>query len=330
MINKIELTGFKSFVSDEIDFNQLTILSGLNSSGKSSVIQAVRLLEKVQQTNKVYLPGHGSIAESRNPYLKDNLVIKCTLTNNDYFEFNETGRTEVSSNFKLPDIIHIAADRMGPESNIEIDPTGHKLGSRGENIFNVIEYYADYEIPSVVKHERSQGDTFLFNLESWLNIISPNTEFKSYVERKSDSSYGTFNGHRAKNVGFGLSYALPVITALLLGTLNPAESLVILENPEAHLHPRGQTEIARFICLCAKAGLQILVETHSDHLFDGIRLFAKDAQDDFYTRVLAYWFELDNDRNTDVSIVKFDQHGRIDNWPQGMFDQFSINASKLL
>jgi len=74
--------------------------------------------------------------------------------------------------------------------------------------------------------------------------------------------------------GFGLSYTLPVITALLVGTLIP-NSLVIIENPEAHLHPRGQTEIARLIALCAQVGTQIIIETHSDHLFDGIRIAAK-------------------------------------------------------
>lgn len=330
MINKLELNGFKSFICDEIQFKELTIFSGLNSSGKSSVIQAIQLLERVIETKKVYLPGHGDITESRNPFVNKNISIKCSLSNEEFLEFDEAGISNLSNPFSLPEIIYIAADRMGPESSVAIDPTSIKLGKRGENIFNCIEYFADYEIPAFVKHEKSQGDTFQFNLESWLSIISPNTAFKSHVERKSDSSYGTFNGYRAKNVGFGLSYSLPVITALLLGTLNPSKTLVILENPEAHLHPRGQTEMARLICLCAKAGLQILIETHSDHLFDGIRLFAKEDKEDFHDKVLMYWFELDSERNTEISVVNFDQNGRVNNWPSGMFDQFSINSSKLL
>jgi predicted ATPase len=118
-----------------------------------------------------------------------------------------------------------------------------------------------------------------------------------------------------------------VITALLVGTILP-NSLVIIENPEAHLHPKGQTEIARLIALCTQVGAQVIVETHSDHLFDGIRIAAKQykmAQD-----VQIYWFELDKNKNTMVYSPVLSNDGRIDQWPEGFFDQFEINSSQLI
>jgi predicted ATPase len=52
-------------------------------------------------------------------------------------------------------------------------------------------------------------------------------------------------------------------------------SLLLLENPEAHLHPRGQTAMAELIARTAAAGAQVIVETHSDHVLNGVRLAVK-------------------------------------------------------
>ena len=78
---------------------------------------------------------------------------------------------------------------------------------------------------------------------------------------------------RATNVGFGLSYILPVITAML----TPPGTLCLVENPEAHLHPRGQTRIAELAVRAAMTGVQIIVETHSDHFLDGVRIAVRDG-----------------------------------------------------
>ncbi|WP_337466909.1 DUF3696 domain-containing protein, partial [Bacteroides sp.] len=94
-------------------------------------------------------------------------------------------------------------------------------------------------------------------------------------------------------------------------------------------HPKGQTEMGRLISLCTEAGVQVVVETHSDHLFDGIRIYAKNNQG-FAQKVITYWFELDDNDNTIVEEAQITEDGRVKNWPPGMFDQFEINASKLL
>ena len=329
MIKSIELSGFKSFVSDYIELNNLTILTGLNSSGKSSVIQSLRMLEKVALGEKeVLLEGHGNDAELKNSYVPNGYIITAHLEKNEVF-YASSPTNYSGKNKKFPKVIYISADRFGPRVSIPMEQNT-KLGSRGENLLHCIEENGGEEIPPILRHEKSQGDTFSFNLEAWLNIISPNVKFKKELQPKSDSSYSLFNDHRATNVGFGLSYALPVITALLVGSITK-NSIVLLENPEAHLHPRGQTEIARLIALSVQAGVQVVVETHSDHLFDGIRVFAKQEKNKgFAAKVNTYWFELDKNNNTVVESAVIDDNGRVNNWPKGMFDQFEINASELL
>ena len=327
MIHDLQLNGFKSFVAEEIELRPLTVLTGLNSSGKSSVIQALLLLEKAARNEPIYLPGHGSLNESTNPYVTDGLSISALYGENGRIGiFYDTRIEEVTVPF--PHLIYVSADRYGPLTMVSVEANSARLGNRGENIFKCIEDNADKLLPGTLRHDKSEGDTFLFNLRAWLSIISPNVKFESFIQVKSDSSYATFNGYRAKNVGFGLSYTLTVITALLLGCVQPG-SVVMIENPEAHLHPRGQTEMARLIALCADAGVQVIIETHSDHLFDGIRHYVK-KKPEFKDSVIAYWFELDNDGNTDVTQVKMDEQGRVAQWPAGMFDQFVINARKLL
>lgn len=328
MIQELVLHGFKSFVFDELDLSRLTLLTGLNSSGKSSIIQSILMLDKAARYEEVLLGGHGDISELQNRFT-DEFEITGILDNGNVTTIKyPVERIMVDTNF--PKIIHISADRFGPETTIPLFVgNDFSIGNKGENLLKCIEHYEDVILPEIIRHKDSEGDTLGFNLEAWLGVVSPNIKFGKEIQKKSDTSYATFNGHRAKNVGFGLSYALPVITALLLGSITP-NSVVMIENPEAHLHPRGQSEIARLIALCVESGTQVIIETHSDHLFDAIRIYAKNSAKNFHDLVQIYWFELDKDGNTIVESVELDENGRLEDCPEGLLDQFQINASKLL
>lgn len=79
----------------------------------------------------------------------------------------------------------------------------------------------------------------------------------------------------ALNMGFGVSYSLPIIVALLSAREG---DILVLENPEAHLHPRGQRKIGELVALAAANGVQIFMETHSDHVLNGIRLSVRNKK----------------------------------------------------
>ena len=130
--------------------------------------------------------------------------------------------------------------------------------------------------------------------------------------------------YRATNVGFGLSYTLPVIVALLA----PSDTLCLIENPEAHLHPRGQTKLAELAVRAAMAGVQIIAETHSDHFMDGVRIAVRNGlirPED----VAFHYFDRDGGRTT-VSSPHVAADGRLSEWPAGFFDQHEDNLIKLL
>jgi predicted ATPase len=342
MIETIQMRGFKSFVDQRINFQQLTILTGLNSSGKSSVIQALLMAQQVATGSaSLMLDGHGSLEEIKNPYSKgDDMLIRVEATNSMVLNIDvdlkkKSGKRFTltsSASFTIPELIYVSANRFGPKSFVPVFNDGFKrnrLGPNGENLFQFIQSYEEQVVDERLVHSKSEGSNLLFNIRGWLETIAPNSRFAFKIDRSSDTSYALFNDHRAANVGFGLSYSLSVIAALLVGSLIPG-SLVIIENPEAHLHPKGQVGIAKLIAACAEVGnSQIIIETHSDHVFDALRIEAKE-KDGLHEKIQIHWFELDDQRNTMVASPHLNADGRLDDWPDGLFDQFEINSAKLI
>ena len=124
--------------------------------------------------------------------------------------------------------------------------------------------------------------------------------------------------HRSVHVGFGLTQVFPIIVAALSRTEG---DLLLIENPEVHLHPAGQAMMGCFLAEVAAAGVQVLIETHSDHILNGIRRAVKAgllAPED-----LAIHFFRDRDSEGEQVISPtIDRAGNIDVWPKGFFDQF--------
>ncbi len=327
MITQLELKGFKSFVDQSIDIKPLTVLTGLNSSGKSSVIQAIRMIEALAKGKSAVLEGHGSIQEMRSR-LANAMRISLSLARGEMFSYDGDVFSS-SSGFIFPPLTYIGAHRLGATQTIPVHNDNYEIGEKGENVLNCLNYYRDYPLDERLCPVSGEGLTLDYMVKGWLKYISPNVKFDYSIESKADISFSTYDGNRSANVGFGLSYTLPIIVALLTSTINP-NSVVLIENPEAHLHPMGQTEMGRLIGLCVDCGSQVIVETHSDHLFDGIRIHTKRTAG-FSDKWLAYWFELNGSRGTSIKTVRVYPNGKYqEDCPKGFFDQFEINASELL
>lgn len=327
MLELLNIQGFKSFEYASLAISPLTILTGLNSSGKSSILQAIRMLEKgTKNAGNCLLDGYGDWNELKCSHSQA-VDIEAVLRNGHKISICPQGITYKDCSTEMfPNIIYVSANRFGPQKSIPVSYS-IDLGCNGENIVKVIEYFSEESLPECLQHPETEGITFEYNLKAWLNIISPGVMFRTEIKKNTDMSFTWFDDHRAMNVGFGLSYSLTVIVALLIGSLN--KSIVLIENPEAHLHPRGQTEMAKLIARSIEAGAQVIVETHSDHLFDGFRLSVKENPS-LADSIIAYWFYLNEDRLTEYEKIHILNDGRVDNWPTGMFDQFEINASQLL
>ena len=128
---------------------------------------------------------------------------------------------------------------------------------------------------------------------------------------------------RAPNAGFGISYALPIIVAALRAEVG---GLLLVENPEAHLHPTGQSRIGAFLAQVAADGVQIFLETHSDHVLNGIRVAVADSSAALLPeQVLIHFFRAEDDESPILQSMELKQTGQLSAWPSGFFRS---NASR--
>ena len=125
--------------------------------------------------------------------------------------------------------------------------------------------------------------------------------------------------HRPINVGFGLTQVLPIIVAALSANKH---DLLLIENPEVHLHPAGQALMGQFLATVAHAGVQVIIETHSDHVLNGIRRAVKSSIVSPEQVVLHFFRPRSSDDKSQVVTPQLDKTGNIDVWPEGFFDQF--------
>jgi predicted ATPase len=337
MIKNLSLKNFKAFEEEEFDFGSLNILSGLNNSGKSSVIQSLRLLHEQKP-----LADMGPLVEyvrrdSKGFDLRCSQLIKNT-GKDVFFSFERTGNTgkpKCSGNINGV-VSYISADRLGPRNSLPLS-IGENIttaGSKGEHIVDFLskvdsEYeWDDLKVPAELITK--EGNGIRENIKEWLRVISPGVDFDFASDHNTDTGRTMFNNHRPVHTGFGLSYTLPIIASVLIHSAQligeKTESvLLLIENPEAHLHPSGQTKMGELFVLAASCGVQIMVETHSDHILNGVRIAVKDGKLS-PENINCYFLQTDNDEKKDekpvlVNRISIDRHGMMDYWPDGFFDE---------
>ena len=130
------------------------------------------------------------------------------------------------------------------------------------------------------------------------------------------------------NVGFGYSYVLPIILA---GLIAKKGEILIVENPEAHLHPGAQSRLSQFLVRVANQGVQVFIESHSDHILNALRVCVK--QIEIEPDEVKVFFFANNEKNTttpEIFTPTIDIDGRIDEWPDGFFDEWNNNLIELL
>ena len=348
MLSGIHLLNFKSFSDQKISLLPMTLLAGLNNSGKSSVIQALRMLWKWYETDDPTLPGHGSLKEMKNKRSAgaDPMSVLCFFKEHQTemkIEFTDSGQFKFNTYEKyipkLPFMSYVSADRWGPRVSLPVFTGSRDLSYVGEHGEYAIDFLSRHErdiVPQALCHSGAEGDTLEYNVRAWLEEISPNVKFKHGTDPQRDMAFTTIDGFRPTNTGFGLSYTLPVIITLLGMAAewedeekkNQIGTIVLLENPEAHLHPKGQTSIGKLIALAAASGVQVIMETHSDHLMDGIRIAVKEGL--LSSDMAAFhYFSLDKNGYSIVESPKIQSNGKLDYWPKGFFDQTMQNRAIL-
>jgi len=344
----------------------MTLLCGLNGMGKSSTVQALVVLRqsfqlRALQANELILNGHlVKLGDGKD------VLFEGAETDSISIAFEENKRSfrfpveydpdQNSLSVSCPDHEHafssmlfsdnfqyIKADRFGPTISSGKDDSAvtrsRSLGALGEHVAQFLHTFGGEAVCNdTLIHEGAQDQTIKSNIEAWLGEISPGVqvrinEHSGIDQYSSEFRFNTEEGSsryfRALNVGFGVSYSLPIIVALVAA--RPGD-LVILENPEAHLHPRGQTKMGELIARAASTGIQVLAETHSDHLLNGVRIGVKKRLLDSSKTQFHYFARSDVEHGSSsvVHSPRIDDDGRFSNWPDGFFDEWEKRLAELL
>ena len=236
------------------------------------------------------------------------------------------------------DLHYVQAERVGPRKLYPLSEVAARrgdLGARGEYAWNYLnDHQSDLLSADDPRSADAPGRRLVDVVDHWLQDVSPGAHLQLEAVPAADAVLAGFafdrpgdvesRRHRATNVGFGLSYVLPVVLALLA----PPGALCLVENPEAHLHPRGQTRLAELAARATTAGVQVFVETHSDHFVDGVRIAVRDGLIPASDAAIHYFERRDG--RADVSSPALDADGRLSHWPAGFFDQHDENLARLL
>ncbi|MYZ35486.1 MULTISPECIES: DUF3696 domain-containing protein [unclassified Streptomyces] len=373
MLERIGITNFKAFARQDINLAPFTLLTGLNSSGKSTVLQTLALLrqsheagllDEADDSGGFLLNGElvklGTGQDVRHEsYTEDDPDITLAVVKDEirYAWRGRYGREDDLlglleaptgpaswTTHNLPALFgqgfqYLKADRIVPDVSY---PRSHDaavrrsfLGARGEHTVNFLRAHQDDTVTATSLRLPEQSSTSLREAtDYWMQRLCPGVNIETVDIPGTDSvrlSYGFGSGvsasnrYRPTNVGFGLTYALPIVVACV--SAQPG-SLILLENPEAHLHPQGQTWLAYLAVAAVSAGAQVILETHSDHVLNGLRIAVKDGR--IPASSTAVHFFRRNGQTAEVISPGMGTDGMLSDWPKGFFDEWENSLEQLL
>ena len=129
------------------------------------------------------------------------------------------------------------------------------------------------------------------------------------------------------DVGYGVSQALPVITELLR---EDAPSIFPLQQPEVHLHPVAQAALGSLFCEVVGPGRQLIVETHSDHLLDRVRMEVRDSKGPLSPDDVSILYFERGDLDVRIHSLRVDDEGNILGAPDSYRRFFMEETAKSL
>jgi len=206
------------------------------------------------------------------------------------------------------------------------------VGSRGEHAALVyqsnqlaeIEYYNPF-------NKKVEFATLQEALDSWIRYLGVADQIRAEAAGISDIIWKVVlkpeqNPRVLPDVGFGVSQVLPI---LVMGLLAPEHTLLIIEQPELHLHPRVQARLGDFFVGLSQCNKQCLIETHSENLVNQLRYHIVAAGGQEKSDCMIYFVAQDEKGAAQFEPVEISPQGNILNWPSGFFDETMHQEDKI-
>ena len=373
MLQQIELRYFKCFALLKLPLGPLTLLSGANASGKSSVMQALVLLHQTirdhEWSRRLMLNGASirlgtasaviddiygrrtcgiALQDGEAVYAWDfagerdemSMAVERVRVNGAGEEHPDALRDLLPVAYDEPQgadpltsrlrrLTYLTAERLGPREfyALEDPQLTPVVGPTGEHAASVLYSGGDMPvldslaIPDVPPTRLRQVEVRMEQFFPGCALVTERVPHTSAVALGFRTSSAT-DFHAPTHTGFGLTQVFPIVVAALSAR---REDLLLIENPEVHLHPAGQATMGRFLAEVAAAGIQVILETHSDHVLNGVRRAVKNdvlVPGDVALHFFRPRQDAERDGVEQVQSPHLDSEGNIDDWPDGFFDQF--------
>lgn len=207
---------------------------------------------------------------------------------------------------------YLKALRGTEEREREIGGLSKSVGLHGEFLVDILAYIRDDPKYEILKEKiRNWGSRFGFR-----NIISRLIKSPRYAVNLTDERLGVQSN--IVDIGFGINQILSVIVQCFYA---PKGSVIMIEEPEMHLHPRSQAELADLFVDAVDYGQQLIIETHSEHML--LRLQRRMAEgkispDDI--AIYSFYFD-EEEKSNKTERIELDEFGRFKGKIPGFFEE---------
>lgn len=364
MITKLQLNNFKCFENFSMDLKNVNVFTGINGMGKSTVIQSLLLLAQSYYQDKenkgLILNGKYAELGLAQDVVYDKAsqdILEIDVINDkgdtfanvfeykqdmDYLPFVKQDALRFPQELNKGKFVYISAYRIKPQGVYaaisEEELRGREFGINGEFALQYLAMYSYTDVSNdKILIKDSHGNSLLNQTRIWMDRISPGVapRIKTIMANRSTELEFDFiegenrtNSYKNVNVGFGITYVLPVVTALLTAKEG---DLIIIENPEAHIHPAGQRMLGELIARAGAGGAQIMVETHSEHIVNGIRIEVKQNNIEKEDVNIAFFYKDGEDSyRHKYEQLHVNADGKMSDWPEGFFDEWEKALLELM
>lgn len=361
-IKSLKIENFKCFVSAEFEFSPLTVFCGSNSAGKSTALQALLLIKQSHNNGSLHkgnlsLAGeYFSFGHVKDIFSHDALGDSIAITldkeifssnvkalNADDYYLTLQSSPEFKHNFYTSSFHYLSAYRLCPQNSYDtnFNTSVIDIGIYGQYAISELVRYKDLPSPNqklakkICAHLLTQDDNRQVKLEiafrEAMKKITPGFEINLTDHKNLDRVSNTFptggksiNEVRPVNTGFGISYVIPIVLAMLC-TFEGGYLLV--ENPEVHLHPAAQSMLAELLTMASTCGIQVILETHSDHIINGIRAHVK--ENNINSGFVTINSVKSNNGARLITKILIENDGGLSDMDTGFFDQAEIDLLRL-
>ena len=369
MIRYLQIENFKSLKMTAIPLENLNLFFGMNGMGKSSVIQSVLLLRQsywsrqMKGLHELNINGDLIHLGTSADILccnaeKDEIRFFLSFSNDHLVDVTYDANSIPVGILKIRDIekedvpfadrealfgsgfCYLGAEHIGARDDFcssrwDLDGI-NPLGNHGEFAVPYLAREGDrFRVPEELCISEGKTNRLFDQVSAWMSLLSPGVrisarDYSSEQRAKLDICYEDSRSLSSPilpvNVGFGITYVLPLVIALLTAD---KEGLLLIENPESHLHPKGQTAMAELIARVANYGTQIICESHSDHIINGIRVAVKKGKLK-KDELSIVFFARDEEQTTNTITIAVDDNGNLSDYPSGLLDEWGILMAELL